>query len=224
MAGHQWDSAADPGREVPTQASVLGYLRDVNRAVDLGSIADYFGLTSAQVAAQVDALCRRGLIIKCSARQSRRKARYAVATPDVDTGENQSAYLGLSELLLDVLVGACDPAEVGRNAGRQLGNAVRRDDSSDPDATVAQLENFLESRGFRPTQIDSGESVGFVLGCCPFQKAALANPSLVCGLHRAVAEGMVEALGGAFEVTNLVARDPKTAGCWLELRTTHQLD
>jgi hypothetical protein len=67
-------------------------------------------------------------------------------------------------------------------------------------------------------EIGSRPEVGFELGCCPYEEAALANPGLVSGLHKALAEGMLEALGGAFEVTSLVARHPTTAGCRLELR------
>ena len=222
VAGRHKHRHTDRGRDVPTPKSVLGYLREVNRAVDLAEIASHFGLTPKLVAAQIDALCQAGLVIKCAPRQSRRHARYAAATANTDTPDTQNAYLGLSELLLGVLVGHRDPAEVGRNAGRQLGNAVLENNSSGADATVAQLKSFLRSRGFRPTQIGSKPNVGFVLGCCPFQNAALTNPSLVCGLHRALAEGMVDALGGDYEVTDLVARDPRTAGCRLELRAVPQ--
>lgn len=101
-----------------------------------------------------------------------------------------------------------------------IGKAARSNDSSAPDDTLAQLEKFLQSRGFMPKQIGSG----FELGRCPYEQAALVNPGLVCGLHRALAEGMLEALGGAFEVANLVARHPTTAGCRLELRAVGQLD
>jgi hypothetical protein len=73
-------------------------------------------------------------------------------------------------------------------------------------------------------QIRSGPRPGFELGRCPYEQAALANPGLACGLHRALAEGMLEALGGAFEVANLVARHPTTAGCRLELRAAGRPD
>jgi predicted ArsR family transcriptional regulator len=222
LSGRHRDADADVGRDVPTPESVLGYMRDVNRAVDREAIAAHFGLKPKQVAAQVDALCKEGLIIKCRPGRSRRKARYTAATADAISPETQDAYLGLSELLLGVLVDSRGPDEVGRNAGRQLGKAVLSNDSSEPDDTVAAVESFLESRGFRPTQIGSRAHVAFVLGCCPFEKAALTNPRLVCGLHRALAEGMLEALGGAFAVTDLVARDPRTAGCRLELRAVRQ--
>ena len=133
-------------------------------------------------------------------------------------GETQDAYLSLSWLLLVVLADEHDPGEVGRMAGRLIGKAELRNCPGAPDDALVQLENFLKSRGFMPKQIGSRPGVGFELGRCPYEEAALANPGLVCGLHKALAEGMLEALGGSFEVTDLVARHPTTAGCRLELR------
>jgi hypothetical protein len=157
-------------------------------------------------------------------RLGRAGQRYRAATADADEPETRDAYLGLSELLLGVLAGGRDPDEVGRTAGRLIGQAARSNDPGAPDDALVKLERFLESRGFLPEQVRSRPGIAFELRCCPYEKAALANPSLVCGLHRALAEGMLEALGGAFEVTNLVARHPTTAGCRLELRTARQPD
>jgi hypothetical protein len=136
--------------------------------------------------------------------------------------ETQDAYLSLCWLLLAVLADDHDPGEVGRMAGRLTGKAALSNGPGTPDDALVQLEGFLESRGFMPKQIGSTPEVGFELGCCPYEEAALANPGLVCGLHKALAEGMLEALGGALEVTNLVARHPTTAGCRLELRAVGQ--
>jgi predicted ArsR family transcriptional regulator len=141
-----------------------------------------------------------------------------------DRPETQDAYLGLSKLLLDLLVTGRDPDEVGRTAGRLIGQAAQSNDPSAPDDALAKLERFLESGGFMPEQVGSRPDIGFELRRCPYEKAALANPRLVCGLHRALAEGLLEALGGAFELTNLVARHPTTAGCRLELRAARQAD
>jgi hypothetical protein len=137
-------------------------------------------------------------------------------------GESQDAYLSLCWLLLAVLADDHDPGEAGRMAGRLIGKAAFSNHSGAPDDALVQLESFLESRGFMPKQTGSRPEVAFELGRCPYEEAALANPRLVCGLHKALAEGMLEALGGAFEVTNLIARHPTTAGCRLELRAVGQ--
>jgi len=135
-----------------------------------------------------------------------------------DSPRVQDTYRDLSELLLGVLAGGRDPVEVGRAAGRLIAEAARSSHPGAPEDALAALEGFLESRGFMPEMVTGRPGVEFRLGCCPFAEAALVNPALICGLHRAVAEGVLEALGGAFEVTRLVARHPLTAGCRLELR------
>jgi hypothetical protein len=136
--------------------------------------------------------------------------------------ETHDANLSLSRLLLRVLADGHDPGEVGRMAGRLIGKAARSNDSSAPGDALVQLEEFLEIQGCMPKQLEGAAEVGFEFGRCPYEQAALANPGLVCGLHRALAEGVLEALGGAFEVANLVARHPTTAGCRLELRAVGQ--
>jgi hypothetical protein len=123
-----------------------------------------------------------------------------------------------------VLAEGDDPDEAGRRAGRLIGSAALDNKSSACCNGPAELEAFLQSRGFMPKQIGSGPETGFVLGRCPFEEAALANPSLICGLHRRLAEGILDSHGGAFEVARLVARHPTTAGCRLELRAADQAD
>jgi predicted ArsR family transcriptional regulator len=145
-------------------------------------------------------------------------ARYWAAMTAADSPRAQDTYRDLSELLLGVLAGGRDPGEVGRAAGRLIAEAARGSHPGAPDDALAGLMWFLESRGFMPEMVTGRPGIEFRLGCCPFAEAALVNPALVCGLHRAVAEGVLEALGGHFEVTRLVARHPLTAGCRLELR------
>jgi hypothetical protein len=138
-------------------------------------------------------------------------------------GSEADAYLSLSELLLAIVAaGGDDRREAGRRVGRLIATEARGGISSAPCDSLSELEAFLHSRGFMPSKIESASETGFVLGRCPYEEAALANPSLICGLHRAMAEGILEELGGGFEVARLVARHPTTAGCRLELRPADQ--
>lgn len=144
-------------------------------------------------------------------------ARHRAAMTAADSPRAQDAYRELSELLLGVLAGGGDPGEVGRAAGRLMAETARSSRPSASGDALAALRGFLESRGFMPELVTGRAGTAFRLGCCPFAEAALVNPGLVCGLHRAIAEGVLEALGATFEVTGLVARHPMTAGCRLEL-------
>jgi len=202
----------------------MGFLRVVSRPAGLADIAACFGRKPKQAVPEAGALEEAGPAWYRSEpkRPGRGNLRYTVAMADADRADTQETYLSLCRLLLAVLADGHDPGEAARTAGMLIGKAARSNDSSEPDDTLVQLEKFLQSRGFMPKPIGSGPETGFELGRCPYEQAALANPGLVCGLHRALAEGMLEALGGAFEVANLVARHPTTAGCRLELRAAGQ--
>jgi hypothetical protein len=205
----------------------LGFIRDVGRAADLSEIAAHADLNPKQVVADVDSLEGGELVLQYRPepkRLTRGGLRHSASMADAERPEAQDAYLGLSELLLGVLADGHDPREAGKMAGRLVGKEACSSGSNASADALVHIEAFLQSRGFAPEQIGSSPGAGFVLRCCPFEEAALANPSLVCGLHRALAQGMLEALGGAFEVTKLVARHPTTAGCRLELRAIGQPD
>jgi predicted ArsR family transcriptional regulator len=56
-----------------------------------------------------------------------------------------------------------------------------------------------------------------VLDRCPFVEVAVTDPATVCQLHLGLAEGVATELSeGA--VVDLVAKDPRQAGCRLEVR------
>ena len=83
--------------------------------------------------------------------------------------------------------------------------------------SIELLEAESEQRGFRPTRVDRGRKVEFVLGRCPFVDVAGSDPDTVCQLHLGVVEGLAEGLGG-LDIEGLMAKDPHRAGCRLTIR------
>ncbi|MDQ1496769.1 MAG: hypothetical protein QOI86_109, partial [Actinomycetota bacterium] len=100
-------------------------------------------------------------------------------------------------------------------AGRKM--AATLPGTADP---VDSLEIIAARRGFEPRRVERRDSVDLVLDHCPFQVTATTAPDIVCQLHLGLAEGIAEATGGTVEVTKLVARDPRRAGCRLKLKRT----
>ena len=115
-------------------------------------------------------------------------------------------------LLVEALRSGRSPREVGAEAGRQLAATV-------PGSTdaVDRLEVIAAQRGFEPRRVERRGSVDLVLDRCPFQVTAAIAPDIICQLHLGLAEGIAEATGGSVKVTELVARDPRRAGCRLKL-------
>jgi predicted ArsR family transcriptional regulator len=73
--------------------------------------------------------------------------------------------------------------------------------------------------GFAPRRVGHGRRVEVVLDVCPFADVAVEDPAVVCALHRGLAEGIVERVGGA-RVETFVANDPYRAGCRIGVRRT----
>jgi predicted ArsR family transcriptional regulator len=83
--------------------------------------------------------------------------------------------------------------------------------------TLAVLEEDLAAGDFHPGSTPHAQGRDFVLGRCPFVEVTATDPATVCQLHLGLAEGVAAELGqGA--VIDLVAKDPRWAGCRLGVR------
>lgn len=127
---------------------------------------------------------------------------------------SRGPYEYLATLLSEVLASGETPEEVGRRAGRRRAGEIARQRGADP---VVVMERELARAGFQPARRDGSARCEFVLGNCPFERAALANRSAVCSLHRGLASGLAEGLGGVV-VDDLVPRNPSRAGCRVVFR------
>jgi hypothetical protein len=72
----------------------------------------------------------------------------------------------------------------------------------------------MASHGFEPEARRGDRRTELVLQACPYEAAGLADPATVCSLHLGLAEGAAAAIGD-LTVSDLVARDPRRAGCRL---------
>jgi predicted ArsR family transcriptional regulator len=120
------------------------------------------------------------------------------------------AYRRLAVLLARSVRTGRSAREVGREAGEEAAALAAADGVGDP---VEVLRSQAERMGFRPRVVDGD----LELRNCPFRDVADVDPATVCSLHLGLAEGVVDALGGA-EVTGLEVRDPHRAGCRIHLR------
>jgi predicted ArsR family transcriptional regulator len=104
------------------------------------------------------------------------------------------------------------PEEVGRREGARL----RAEGAAAPG--LPALEGAMVREGFHPETQQRGGRVDVVLQNCPFEATALDDPDTVCSLHLGIAKGLTEGADG-LAVQELVAKDPRRAGCRLKLRT-----
>lgn len=129
-------------------------------------------------------------------------------------GERPRGYRDLAGWLAGVIAGS--PGDVRRveRAGRQIGRELAPKGRGDP---VERLRETFTALGFRPALESSGGRVTCKLCNCPYRDAARQNPDVVCGLHRGITAGLVEALAPRATLVAFEPRDPDRAGCLAEV-------
>jgi len=120
--------------------------------------------------------------------------RYSLAPDAPSLGFEPPAFPVLARMLLRLAATAALPAADAVDAGRDQGATA----AGNPDriGTCAEaLTAELAALGFAPAEVtdDDGTTIAFTR--CPFRELAEANPELVCGLHRGLVEGFVDARG-----------------------------
>ena len=198
----------------PTRLAVFRYLSDAGRPVGVAELTQHFGLNHNAIRQHLAKLVAAGLVTEATAPavgRGRPKLLFSVA-PDADSRWGAvGPYERLSRLLAEVIRTGDTPLEVGRREGRRL-----REATAHP-ADVAFVESAMAKEGFAPTVRRTGTRVDVVLERCPFESTALDDPDTVCALHLGLAEGLVDGPGDV-RVDDLVANDPRRAGCRLRLR------
>lgn len=142
--------------------------------------------------------------------------RYALAADAPSLGLEPPLFPKLARMLLRLAdeVGADggDACDAGRTQGAE--DAVRY---AGLDAAHALLVE-LDTLGFDPQIVVDDDSFTFGFAHCPFADLAETNPEIVCGMHRGMVEGFVDAVGGCTvsDFRTLVDREP----CQVDLAPT----
>ena len=199
----------------PTRHAIFRAVTDAAAPLDVATLTERFELNHNAIRQHLAKLCAAGLVVEevgPSSGRGRPRLQYRPALVTSSGWGVPSPYEHLAVMLVEALRSGRNPRQVGAEAGRQLAGTVPG--SADP---VDTLEIIAAQRGFEPRRVERRGSVDLVLDRCPFQVTASIAPEIVCQLHLGLAEGIAEASGGSVEVTELIARDPRRAGCRLKL-------
>ena len=193
---------------VPLRRRILDLVFTADHPVTISELTDELGCNHNAVRQHLAKLREAGLVAETREnrdRPGRPRLLYTASTPP-------NAYARLARLLLV----ARRTGETPRAAGRRAGRAEAAADFEHVDALDA-LQADATRQGFSPRRVGRGRRVDLVLETCPLADAATEDPTTVCALHRGIAEGIVEGVGGA-KVEAFVARDPYRAGCRVGVR------
>ena len=199
----------------PTRHRIFRYVADAERPVTVAELTDFVGLNHNAVRQHLAVLKEANLVVDEVEERSqpgRPRLLYRLHPEVSDRWGAAGSYSWLAGLLATAVRRKQDPRQVGRQEGHRL--AAELTAPGDP-ADLLGAE--MVRRGFRPTRVEKGRRVEFVLGRCPFADVAGPDPETICHLHLGLAEGLAEGLGG-LDVERLDIRDPRRAGCRLVVR------
>jgi predicted ArsR family transcriptional regulator len=215
------DIPSQPGDALaqPTRARLFALLTELSRPAPTEELAERLGLHPNGVRAHLERLEQVGLISRRRERLPRGRPRDSwKVNPDAQPGgDPPTGYAQLARWLLRSLVSesadARDVEATGREIGREL--ALRSSDV----AGEQRMHEVLTALGFQPRREPvAGDRLTYRLRNCPYREAVRERQSMVCGLHRGITQGLLDALDPETELVGFEAKDPDAAGCLIELR------
>lgn len=200
----------------PTRSRLFRYLAVAAAPVGVAELTEHIGLHHNAVRQHLTKLVDAGLVVERIAPPSgpgRPPLVYEVDPAADGRWGVAGPYERLALWLAEIVRTGDAPVEVGRRVGRRqrLGTSVPADG-------VAVLAEQMARQGFDPTVRRRGVSVEIVLGTCPFETTAVADPDTVCQLHLGIAQGIAEDLDDV-AVDALEPKDPRRAHCVLRCHT-----
>jgi predicted ArsR family transcriptional regulator len=199
----------------PTRHAIFRYIADATQTVDVAELTDHFGLNHNAIRQHLAKLVDAELVIEDQATgggRGRPKLLYRLAPSAESRWGVAGPYERLSVLLAEILRTGDSAYEVGKRSVR-----TRRRSIVVSDDPVAVVVDAMERQGFEPeVRSVRGRDVDVVLRNCPFASAVLTDPDSICDLHLGIADGVAE-VSGDLVVDELVAHDPRRAGCRLRM-------
>lgn len=205
--------AADRARALgdPTRHEIFDYIAEADRDVGVAELTAHVGLNHNAVRQHLAKLLAAGLVVETREQRSRPgrpRLLYRVAPAVLGEWAAAGAYERLAVWLTGAVSAGITPEEAGRRAGRA--EARPRPDQE----PVEQLAAEMARHGFDPVVRTRRRGPEIVLRACPYAEAVLTDADVVCSLHRGLAAGAAEAIGGVV-VDDLIPHDPRRAGCRL---------
>lgn len=202
----------------PTRYAVFSHLAAAGEPLGVAELTEHFGLNHNAIRQHLARLVEAGLVEESTAPSSGRgrpRHTYRIAPAVGSRWGPLGPYERLAVLLAEALRTGQTPIEVGRRAVAESMSELP--EGADPLAVVTEA---MALNGFVPDVHRSGDDVEMVLHACPFEAAAVANPEIICAVHRGMAEGVVDLTDGEIAIDELVVDDPRAHACRLRLHVT----
>jgi predicted ArsR family transcriptional regulator len=201
----------------PTRARLFGLLCEIRRPASTEELAERLHMHPNGVRMHLDRLRDEGLVVRESSHQPRGRPRdmWHVSPEARPSGGPPTAYAQLGPWLARAIA----PGKAGLRKIEATGRQIGRELAPDPAGTAeSSLNASLAALGFQPRRESHLEGhLTYRLCNCPYREAASENPEAVCGLHRAITQGLIEALDPSSQLVEFVPGEPFGAGCLIEV-------
>lgn len=203
----------------PTRHAIFRHLAEAGRPVGIAELNAEFPFNHNAIRQHLAKLRAAGLVVEAKAPaggRGRPRLVYEIDPAVEGQWGTTGPYERLSRLLVEIIRTGLEPEEVGRRAAD-----VFRVPSPSGDV-VADVTAAMARQHFEPEVRPLRDGAEIVLHHCPFATTALADRATICAVHLGIAEGLTDAT--AATVTELVAYDPRSAGCRLRIRLAADAD
>jgi predicted ArsR family transcriptional regulator len=202
----------------PTRARLFALLADLRRPAGTDELAELLELHPNGVRMHLGRLLDDGLLARERVRQPRGRPRdmWTIAPGARPGGRPPSGYAELGRWLARALDGNRISARRIEATGRQIGRELAPGGGG---PVEEQMCAALAALGFEPrTENVRGAGLAYRLGNCPFCEAVRESPDVVCGLHRGITRGLLDAIAPEARLVAFIpGKDPARAGCLIEL-------
>jgi predicted ArsR family transcriptional regulator len=201
----------------PTRHAIFRHIAEADGPVGVAELTEHFSFNHNAIRQHLAKLLSAGLVVESRAAgtgRGRPRLLYEVDPSSEGAWGTTGPYERLSRLLVEVIRTGRSPEEVGRRAADELRRASPSGD------LLADVTAAMARQGFEPEVQATASGADVILHTCPFESSALTDRSTVCAIHLGLAEGLLADSGGSVE--ELVAKDPRRAGCVLRISLTDE--
>jgi predicted ArsR family transcriptional regulator len=205
-----------------TRSAIVRVLTEAQRPLGTAELADRLALHPNGVRLHLGRLQSAGLVERRSVTGARGRPRYEWALTPAAAHEHAStsAYRHLATWLARSTLASDTTLPHVERAGREIGGQIGAEAAAAAAARPPQdvLQTVLTSFGFEPARTDEPDAqTRYTLQNCPYRDAAAENQPVVCGLHRGITQGLLDAIAPSARLAAFVPTDPHRARCLVDV-------
>ena len=203
----------------PTRARLFALLSELRRPAPTEELAERLGLHPNGVRTHLERLHDVGLGARRRERVGGGRPRdsWTISPEAQPGGDPPTGYAELARWLLRSLVSESARVQDVEATGRQIGRELALAHAGV--TGERRMHEVLAALGFQPRrEAVAGDRLTYRLRNCPYREVVRERQPLVCGRHRGITRGLLDALDPETRLVGFVPEDPDVAGCLIQLR------